>query len=1283
MANTKFNYAAAYGITAQTAATWATMVPRTPRVIVPVGLQVLMVRQGAGVQWADCGMRVPTTDPGTVVEASTMMPAPFSQLTTPRLNGAYLLWSLPDALTAGTVTDSTGDFPAIPDRWLVLRICPSKTNRLMRSAVGWVLQSGDPVPQQFDLATWTEPGVPPNVKKPLTAMGHGEAAWAAIFDNVKQRLGFFDSLSDCPEGPIAYLVCGWYSDGSLDPLGDPDIHSLADFNAAMQQLQWSVPDNQFHEAVAASTEFTVAAEAIGLTQQLTASAQAQANLPFDTHTYQKPAPGSTPAGPPYVTDGSWWPQASIYSGSCLGIGWPGVGWPGNDQGLLSQEVGGVPPAKQINVAIGGTLAEALAVLVGKATGQAQEARILEAFQLGMLPELDQADGRARLDALLRASAFASMSAGTVDDRVWQAASGPPVAPPANPATPAPGIFSRNLTPNRRVLAKNTANTNLQKTTAAPLNPHKVVAKASLQEANLAIGGIEQIIGSVNPTPSEPSTPGQWVDVERALPRYFYPTDPVVLLQDAGRSFQYGNDGRYAADGTLICRLSGCCLHSYARPEGDIFLPAIVPSQVLDNGVTNGSVPPECNDLLGEAAILDPGSAGAMVDASSPPSTTFTAALRTQAISYVMADQTAIHALRDPRVDHSAVLAHSGFQGVIPSPVSIGLPTNPWSPVYLEWQIAFTPSATPMQDWQLGETDFNESAPIMPPAGAKPLHFQGRCPVNDTAGGSAAAAVRATISQIQSAVGTGQLPPSGIEQFGSQLVETLLTTVLGFQAPAQNSPDADSAQLEDIATTLESMDILGATFNQFQLALRGGYYPDGQSAPPAGSPMPSPFFIMRAGFLQVLRLRLVDGFGQFVDLAGTTATQAADPNQLLLADTLQVPQAGVIGLPPRFTAPARIWFRFKDAAGSIDPVTGEVNDASLTTDQAPGLSPVCGYLMPNHLDGSLEFFGADASNLGEIGVADDNSIIWEDAPGTPSTLGTSPSLAIPDPHLGAFGDALVRWGTADAGVPNQQDNALQALLRVVDSTLWSVDPFGHTGDEHMALLVGHPVVVMRASLRLDLQEPVDPNDALLMQVPVRLGALAHWQDGLLGYFVNDDYSTLYCSDAAAAGLARDFGPGRGFLQQVNLVPEYYAGFAAAALPVTHPYINTSGVMWVHPGQEVKLTLLMEPLTVVHATSGIVPRKEIGMRREWVTLALAQLAPTFRFGPVLVDPQKVRMPIASELNGTWTWSHRQDIITWASDAVTNATQDATLAPDPPVGSEGWLRLGPPPAQGGTQS
>ena len=151
--------------------------------------------------------------------------------------------------------------------------------------------------------------------------------------------------------------------------------------------------------------------------------------------------------------------------------------------------------------------------------------------------------------------------------------------------------------------------------------------------------------------------------------------------------------------------------------------------------------------------------------------------------------------------------------------------------------------------------------------------------------------------------------------------------------------------------------------------------------------------------------------------------------------------------------------------------------------------------------------------------------------------------------------------------------------MIDSVLWSVDPYGHTGDEHLALLVGHPVIIARARLRLEMQEPIHPETTNLTLVPVRLGALAHWQDGLFSYFVNDDYTTLHCSDAAAAGLARAVGPNQGFLQPINLVPDHFNNFVAdtGSTPVDHPYVETSGVIWVHPNQNVDLTLLIEPHT----------------------------------------------------------------------------------------------------------
>jgi hypothetical protein len=263
-----------------------------------------------------------------------------------------------------------------------------------------------------------------------------------------------------------------------------------------------------------------------------------------------------------------------------------------------------------------------------------------------------------------------------------------------------------------------------------------------------------------------------------------------------------------------------------------------------------------------------------------------------------------------------------------------------------------------------------------------------------------------------------------------------------------------------------------------------------------------------------------------------------------------------------------------------------------------------------------------------------------------------------------------------------DTALSSLLRIVDSALWSVDPFGHIGEEHLALLVGHPVAVLRAMIRVEVDEPVTPDVVQGIRVPVRIGALAHWQDGLLGYFVGDDYRTLHISDPAAADFARPIGPNEGFNGQASTTSDYYTNFATdlgvvaqpGATPVDHPYVDLGGVLWVQPQQDVWLTLLMEPHSVVHATTGFLPRKEIGMRRSWMAPGLSRLAPVFRFGPVLVDPKLIRMPIAADIRGTWSWNHRADATTWAEDPIVNSTGDARIPPDPSEGQEGWLKLTP---------
>jgi hypothetical protein len=480
---------------------------------------------------------------------------------------------------------------------------------------------------------------------------------------------------------------------------------------------------------------------------------------------------------------------------------------------------------------------------------------------------------------------------------------------------------------------------------------------------------------------------------------------------------------------------------------------------------------------------------------------------------------------------------------------------------------------------------------------------------------------------------------------------------------------DRLPLDDIASALADMDVLTGGLDGFTTRLRGGYRGDGISAPASGGPAPAPFIQLRSGFLRLTALRLVDGFGQFIDLLQPQGQ--FQPTQIIKSDPMIVDGHDDLALlPPRFTSPARVLFQFMDAKDS--------GTRAITDPQGGNqISPICGYLMPNHLDGAIEFFDIDGTNLGFVRPQDDATIMWEEAPGQPSTTGHDPLLAIPNPHAGGIAKALVQWSIADAGVPGEKDNALQAILRVIDSTRWSVDPFGHSGDEHLALLVGHPVAIVRAQLTLELREPIQPELINNTVIPVRLGALVHWQDGLFGYFANDDYTRLYCSDAAQAQLARAIGPGTGFLGPINTVPDQLTNFVAncGTTPVTHPYIDTSGIIEIRPNQSVNLTLLLEPHTVVHATAGLLPRKEIGLRRDWTDAAIAKLSPTFRFGPVLVDPQRIRMPVPVDLNGTWSWDHRSDVNTWEELPVTNATQDALLPADPPTGTEGWLRLTPP--------
>lgn len=1372
---TLFTIAAAHGITQRTVATWSELIARTPRVLVPIHLDALVVRQQGGT-WADCKMKDP---PQGAASASRrdLLPPPFTNQAV-RPPGVYLHWALPDALTHGTASVTTPDsqasqptpsptqtntppaadatFPAIPDRWLVVRYYPSGSITSRRAIQAWVLRAGDyptdgSLPQPIPIQNWTESGPSSISRDDITAMGRGDAAWAAYYDNVRNRLAFYDDLSGVQQGPIAYMVCGWYSNpDERDPLGSAAIHSLSDFYAKMAEFQWKLEDGELEQSQNHAWQLISAATQIGLRTREAAAVgsfgiispsapsspvaasravnvAAHIGVPAQAaEAAIQPAPlddAGLPVGGHYTTNGNWWPRLTLCHGSAVGIGWPGVGWDGMPAGVLSGEFGGPPASSDVNVMVGTTPTDALASLVASVRNKPDEARLLEAFMLGSLSEFDQADGPARTDALLQASDFYSRDGGTETEQIWI-----PAMPPSNPVTPsnpAPkdtGIFPSHVSglhvPGKTIQAtphfvdrfEPRAAFSTPSTTTGQL--HALGAASGRFSTVLNRGDISSILGELRPGFTAPQqTPGHYKTVQRALPRFFQPSDPVILIQGAKRSFKHGKDGVYNSDGTLSCRLTGFYNTelSCQDPSGAVIRYSVRGQDLLLGGLQNGSIPPECEDLLCETVLHDPGSAAVAAQQSKWMSTSRFGAAASPAAASVTdvaknfaVEQTAWWATRDPRVDHGPLLANSGFAGTLPSPVAVAMPRQPWTPIHLDWEVQYVPSKNGIADWSLDENDFVPDATKLPSGDdiAQGITLKGRAHLTAGIADTVASSVRRALTQAALSAGSGSVIPGRLEKFYSVYAKQMIATYQNFTAnlkvpPASGSGNSggntgvssiDRDGLNDIASALENMDVLCGALDAFHQQLRGGFEGDGKSTPGSGDPAPAPFFPFRAGFLHVVRLRLVDCFGQVLDLAGSSDKTSVSPQRIGSSIPMELdghPELQL--LPPRFTSPSRLWLRFADSTGSLN-ADGTAVYATAT------VSPVCGFLLPNHLDGALEFFDSSGQNQGVLRPDENAGIVWEDAPGIPSSVGQTPERAISNPFSAGIARGLLDWGTADASLNGAREDALSSLLRIVDSTLWSVDPFGHTGDEHLSLLIGHPVAVLRASVRLELLEPITPDTVNRIALPLRLGALKHWQDGLLGYFVNDDYHTFYCADAAVAGFARPVGPNQGFLQQINAVDNYYQQFAddlgadvtagndAATppsqgnTPVSHPYVDTTGVTTIRPNQEIKLTLLVEPHSVVHGTTGLLPRKDVGLRRSWIATGLANISPTFRFGPVLVDPKTIKMPVAVESFGNWSWDHRTAVAAWGEDKVVNATQDAILPADPATASEGWLRLVP---------
>jgi hypothetical protein len=742
---------------------------------------------------------------------------------------------------------------------------------------------------------------------------------------------------------------------------------------------------------------------------------------------------------------------------------------------------------------------------------------------------------------------------------------------------------------------------------------------------------------------------------------------VVTLRSVNRSLRHGYDGRYSSDDTLSCRVSG---------EERTQFAGLVDGSELVAPLGNGGLPPECNDLLQELVLDDP--------AQLQQTATYVARARSLPETQVSARFTAEYALRWDTAAASTgkdlLRAASLWKGTEPSGVAVTYWQQPWIPMFLEWELTLSVDDA-LDRWQLTEVDLDVSQGASPGPGSAvpPITASGRV----------------------------LLTSMVARQFAAQVADFVAAEAQRGQPLAVLQPD-EQAALSAVAQDGALYDVLSGGLQGLREELLGLAWADvgrvtvdgdGNRTPPAPVSLPQ---LLRGGVASFTRMRIVDAFGRTIEIPAASISGAA------VAERLQPPPrpapAPQLLLRPRLMRPARLELDF------VDPVAADGTVPALATvdqiDPTQAINPVSGWLLPDHLDGSLEIFDAAAQQLGMLLEDIDGRVAWEGAPGLPGPIGAPPAPLPADDEgtrhvvrLAAgvvAADARQRNEAAAAGVAPPGESALSALLRTVDTTLWTVDPFGITGTEHVAGLVGRPIAVVRMTLQLSVLDDLStgPDAELTLdaealaarqaaynrlasrQITVRLGELTRTDDGVLGYFVDDDYTRFTPVSPEVLAAARASGRHTGQLTVLG------AGSASdpELQPITHPFVDDSEQpLIVRPGQLVRLTVLMVPGGAVHATCGVLPRIGVRLARDWVADALTKLSPSFRIGPALVDPKTVRLPKITALPKNQAFTARITETTWHDDTIAAATQTALLPDDPPLFREGYIRVQQAPAEG----
>jgi hypothetical protein len=1126
--------------------------------------------------------------------------------------GIHLHWVLPKGFRHGTYTaaGNTVNFPLAPNRWLIIRgddqlqwkawmVESDYIDATATTGFNWMQMetngSGTTAQQYIPakigrtvaLPDWTETN-PATLF--LQAVAAGDAGFAAAYLHCKDVFGFYDDMSGATAGSVfTYRVYGWFSDTAADPLStctDEDS-----FKAKLNELSLSLPGVDTLTAVPA----TMLCHA-------------------------------TVYGVPY----------------------------GNKVSAT------IPSLSDISLGIGNTASEALgALLVGKIGGEQQPLaqKLLAAYQYQLLKDNGlQSAGLDVLEKERHQRTFNKVDGGTQ----WLVQEKQKANANADDPSQTPYNAPFSSTISALLLNLNTAQQTYDSSKAL-LRSYQEQLYATVYKQNDAlcgaasdfsqdqwdtisaamaaqvsdctqkIQGLVSVLGSLktllNAADNDPVWPtaysGQLPDLynqlvtalgndptmkdyevkEAPMWSYFEAAEPAIVVDGLSPADRY-----IASDQGAQCRLPATLVDTFQIVfEGAPYrvgANALLPLATIEGiAPANSALLDKVAGLLQESVLLDPGSAVVLAKVIK----TFNVNLSP---AEMKALETAIQTCIGNYPDNAGNFLNGDVPATLPELFSVAAWQQPWIPLFLEWGVQWygirqgNNDGDVFSSWLFGDAGHQydyapDSGSSTEPTGL----YYGRTIVST----EMVNRIDALNAKLRAYSGTDFFQTMRpVSQNLSGLSGQLITRYPGLQLPILTDQLA---------------------FDPVNDLLSGRY-------PWRPQPGEKNFFPLRGGAFNVIMLRVVDAFGQVLEILdpasrgkivpafknsaglGTIAvgprTVAAEPGTVAAGSKM------AYLCPPRILQPARMRFEWLSAA-----MDGRV------TDSDPATNPVCGWLLTNKLDNSIAVYDADGIEIGELKLVGEAVQLLPPPGGSASTLKNS------------------RLSNLLAGIQASPDN-FNALQYQLGKVVKKVQTNSSRQLFSMPMPIGLPIAVAGAQCTLETKGlpatsqywlPGGTTDLTQLAFKTFFGNSTALTDGLVGFFFGETADKLYLP----------------FLDTVD--------------DGSYTFLQENTGLGLQPGATTEITVLMDPRSVVSITSGILPAAAYGLPPHAVLKPLQELSLRFLAAPVITPVKQLQVPLMQGKDSEWAWLSGDATV---APQKPNANTNGLLNFDKLYAAEGWLRL-----------